>query len=199
MEKNRYIVLIGFALLAIIFSCNKKDNNHEISTIDSLIVINDSALLLLNEVDSIAMVNSRKEFAAFQDRFRSITNECNDPLLLKEDTHWQTVTLYEREDRRLKKLIPKYKTAVSEYKLNAKQLNSLKESITRNQIPEDSIQYYINREGEAVGFTFSATKIIMEKIKPVYHTLDSISQYQTQLLEHFATLSGKKTTDAKPE
>lgn len=183
----RLIPFLALVTLIVFTSCNRK-NAATLNNIDSLIVVNDSCGQMMLTIDSIHILDSRKIFADNWKVINSLIDSIGNPDLIQNDTMWNYITMYENQDRSVKKLVRRYQRLMNVYHENKHQLTTLKESVRRNKIPEDSLQAYVSMEGLEVFHLQKETFLYMPDLRSGIAVLDSLHQYAKGAIVHYRSL-----------
>ncbi|MFO7723725.1 MAG: hypothetical protein R6V49_10945 [Bacteroidales bacterium] len=194
---NYLLAILGIIVVAALItfgntSCGARHHADELNKIDSLMVINDSAGILLAGVDTVRAAEARGVFAENWSQIREVVESITDIESVRAHESWPYITQYESFDRSLKKQIRKYNKMNAAQRENAKQLEDLYNSVKRNQIPEDSIKLYIDTEGLAVRELWMEADLLIPQIKRTIQTLDSLHQYSGEALEKYKLLAAGK-------
>jgi CMP-2-keto-3-deoxyoctulosonic acid synthetase len=192
-SSRNFVAIVASALLAglVATSCTRTKSPESILHIDSLIVVCDSTGMLLNQVDTNKVILSRKRFAEYWSQIRSSIDSMEHAEEIKGDEFWNYITLYEANDRSLKKLIRRYNNLKSRYLENKNQLLTLRASVNKNQIPEDSLVYYIFTEGVAVAETQHEADLYVPELLKTVHVLDSLHPYAPEAVAHYQKIGSK--------
>lgn len=183
--------LIAIFAAGVILSCSQNKFSDELNKIDNLIVINDSVGRMLESVDSVQVLNSRKIFEDNWKLIREVVESIDDVELLRENEYWTYITNYESHDRALKKLIRKYNRLVLVQRDNRQQLEDLHSSVKRNQIPADSIDLYITSENLAVANMEHEANLYIPDLKRTLHLLDSLHQHVPAAIQSYEAVRRK--------
>lgn len=188
-----YLAISVVALLTglIAASCTRTKSPESIRHIDSLMRVSDSTGMLLSQVDTNNVILSRKRFAEYWKQIRSSIDSTEHAEEIKGDEYWNFITLYEANDRSLKKLFRRYNKLMTQYQENRNQLLTLRASVNKNQIPEDSLVYYIFTEGVAVAETQHEADLFVPELLKTVHVLDSLHPLAPDAVAHYQKIRSK--------
>lgn len=183
---------IAFSAVLILASCGSSKYENEITSIDSLMLINDSTAALLEQIDTTGILKSRGQFAENWKVIKANIDAIQNPDVIRDTVYWPYITFYEGQDRRIKKLFKKLRVANKEYDLNEKQLTDLKFSLKKELIPQDSVSIYMMDEELAVTKLNLAVKSLVNTLIEVHHSLDSLHQHADEAIQHYSAINKTK-------
>jgi hypothetical protein len=184
----------GVVLLTMAFSaCQNPKHPDEIKQIDSLLVIHQQTALFLSQVDSVHAKASRDTFAARWSEIREGIEANPDVVEVKSDPWWDYATLYEANDRSVKKLLRRYQRLTEKHRMNQLQLNTFRTSVKKDQIPADSIPVYLISERDAVLGVHQETSVVVPELVRTLEVLDSLHAYAREAAVHYREILSVKT------
>lgn len=183
--KSMRFILVCLLILPLLTSCLRKGSQEDIAKVDSLIQINDSIGSTLALVDTAGILISRDTFAAHWSQIKPLVETISEKGDVMNDSMWQYITLYEAKDRQVKKLIRRFRYMNSAWKTNQHQLSTLRESVYKGQIPADSVQLYIQREGMEVLSLQEEARLYLDDLISSANVLDSLHRYAPDAIEHY--------------
>jgi hypothetical protein len=157
-------VIIPILIAFMVFSSCGHQHSEKVRTIDSLLILMDSAAKTLTQLDSGKLFKYRRDGAAYVQQIRSLTTN-----LSKEDALVLDQFLgIHRAFRKWSERVPDY---YEEIYIVPQQLEDLKHDLSRGLIKEEDISDYFDRERLAAISLFEsivAAKTGLESVEPRY-------------------------------
>ncbi len=194
---NRNILFVAALLLASVYlstSCTGIKHKEEIRTIDSLILVNERVAEMLQSIDTVMLHDARKTFARNWVTVKLLVDSLEGKTDLRDDEFWQYVVSYSATDRSLKKLHRRFNNMKSVHKDNEYQLQTLRKSVKKDQIPEDSMVMFIAEEAIAVYNTHHEAEMYLPDLKRTIHVLDSLHQFVPEAVDHLRKINAQPKT-----
>ena len=189
-----FAVVFGAIMwMIMVSSCQSSQHADEIRQIDSLLVVHQETASLLNQVDSLHAKASRDTFARNWSGIRAVIEANPDVIEVKNDPWWNYATLYEANDRGVKKLLRRYFRLLENHRLNEAQLTAFRSSVKNDQIPSDSIPLYLISEKEAVNRVQHETSLVVPELMRTLEVLDSLHAFAGEASAHYHEILSVKT------
>ncbi len=183
---------VMFSFPVFFSSCRSANERYLLKQIDTLMDMHEETASLIKMVDTNAVNSSRQAYSDNWKKMMMVIEEIEDIKLVKESEYWNYITLYESKDRQLKKLLRRFNNMYERHKVNETQLKTFRNSVRRDQIPGDSVQYYLEVEGAAVNDLNREAKAWIPEIVVTKNALDSLSNIWGDAFNYFSDIKANE-------
>lgn len=165
---KRAVLGVSIFITVLVSACNQTHYEKQIREIDSLFVVMDETEAQLRSLDSIRIVTYQKSST---DLLKNFDQSVEDTLDL------ETAILVSGYAY-VKKVLTKYQNSKPDFEkdlvFNRKQLSRLKSDLEHNAIPEDSVEFYLNMEANAVTSLNKLVVSTVENVNMQFERYDSL-------------------------
>jgi hypothetical protein len=168
--------------------CKESQFADEVRQIDSLLVIHQNTAETLRGVDTTGAIHTRSLFADKWKRITKAVDSVDDYELIRQSPYWEYITLYSAHDRSLRKLLARHNRLLEASNTNLIQLNTLRSAILKNQIPADSVAYFLHMESLPVVETNKEVMFYTPELIETHKRLDSLNLKADEAASYFEAL-----------
>lgn len=177
-------LILGITLGFLIASCSNPVKKNQLSKVDSLYALLDSASTLLSRVN-MDTVNQRLQ--TYYDVNKKVSEHYQE---YRNEENWAYVCSYQNVRKPFKTLVKNYIKYQAEVDSSKKQLENLKHDIKKNLLKENEFDGCFAIESQSINaLTFKIKKNI-ESVQHQLKNFDTIHPYMLRLIESYN--SGKE-------
>jgi hypothetical protein len=182
------IFLTAILLPFFLISCNNFKHSKEISKIDSLLTVLDSAKAKLHELDTIYVKNC---YDKYLDNLKQIREKFKGK---KDELTFRTMEQYGLINKPLRNFLRNFDNFNKEINYSKAQLKNLKCDIKNNKIDKEKIAEYIDTESKAVNTLNKKINISVNSSKKYIKKFEKLNPKIYKIIKDLKTQITKKDT-----
>ncbi len=168
--------------------CKESPFADEVHQIDSLLLIHEGTAAMLQQVDTSGAIDTRMVFADHWKRITAAVDAIEEYELVRQSPYWEYITLYSAHDRSLRKLLTRHNRLLEAVNTNEVQLKTLRSALLNNQIPADSVAYFLHTESVQVVEANKEVMFYTPELIETHKRLDSLHRKAEEAALYFETL-----------